>query len=82
MNDLIVPSLLWFIYGHITREQIAAGGYEMGCVQNFGGARGSVLVEALCHKRNDDVSDFFFSIYLILPAALGPGVDSADNRNV
>jgi hypothetical protein len=24
---------------------------------------------------------FFFSIYLILPAALGPGVDSAFNRN-
>jgi hypothetical protein len=23
----------------------------------------------------------FFSIYLILPAALGPGVDSASNRN-
>jgi hypothetical protein len=27
------------------------------------------------------VNDFFFSIYLISPAALGPGVYSASNRN-
>jgi hypothetical protein len=25
--------------------------------------------------------NYFFSIYLILPAALGPGVHSASNRN-
>jgi hypothetical protein len=29
----------------------------------------------------DEVIVFFFSIYLILPAALGPGVYSACNRN-
>jgi hypothetical protein len=29
----------------------------------------------------DEVTGFFFSIYLILPAALGPGVDPASNRN-
>jgi hypothetical protein len=28
-----------------------------------------------------DPIDEFFSIYLILPAALGPGVHSASNRN-
>jgi hypothetical protein len=27
------------------------------------------------------VNEFFFSIYLILPAALAPGVHSASNRN-
>jgi hypothetical protein len=27
------------------------------------------------------VGDFFFSIYLILPAALGPGIYSDSNRN-
>jgi hypothetical protein len=27
------------------------------------------------------VNDFFFSIYLIIPAALVPGVHSASNRN-
>jgi hypothetical protein len=33
-------------------------------------------------SRPDAVNDFFFSsIYLILPAALGPGVYSAPNRN-
>jgi hypothetical protein len=46
----------------------------MGCVQNFVGARCSVVVEALCYKpesrggsRPDKANDFF-SIYLILPA--------------
>jgi hypothetical protein len=32
-------------------------------------------------SRPDEVNDFFFSIFLILPAALGPGVYSASNRN-
>jgi hypothetical protein len=34
-------------------------------------------------SRPDEVNEFFFSfsIYLILPAALGPGVYSACNRN-
>jgi hypothetical protein len=27
------------------------------------------------------VNDFFFSIYLILPATLGPGVHSVSDRN-
>jgi hypothetical protein len=29
----------------------------------------------------DPMNDFFFSIYLILPAALGPGVYWASDRN-
>jgi hypothetical protein len=29
----------------------------------------------------DEVIKLFFSIELILPAALGPGVDTASNRN-
>jgi hypothetical protein len=49
-------------------------------------ARGSVVVKALCYKpkiagsRSDKVNDFS-SIYLILPASLGPGVYAASNRN-
>jgi hypothetical protein len=45
------------------------------------------LVEALCYKpegrgfSSDEVIEFFFSIYLILPAVLGSGVYSASNRN-
>jgi hypothetical protein len=45
------------------------------------------LVEALCRKVEDSKPDevdgffFFFSIYLILPAALGSGVYSASNIN-
>jgi hypothetical protein len=31
-------------------------------------------------SRHDGVNDFFL-IYLILPAALGPGIYSASNRN-
>jgi hypothetical protein len=49
-------------------------------------ARGSLVVKALCYKPEGrgfgthEVNEFF-SIYLILPAALGPGVYSASNRN-
>jgi hypothetical protein len=32
-------------------------------------------------SRPDEVNNFFFSIYLILPAALGPGIYSASDRN-
>jgi hypothetical protein len=52
------------------------------------GARGSVMVKALCCKPEgrgfrDSCGEFFppFPIYLIVPAALGPGVHSACNRN-
>jgi hypothetical protein len=42
-------------------------------------ARGSVVVKALCCKL--ELRCFFFSVYLILPAALGSGLYSASNRN-
>jgi hypothetical protein len=47
------------------------------------GARGSVVFEALCYKpiRDQMRRINFFSIRLILPAALGPGVYLASNRN-
>jgi hypothetical protein len=32
-------------------------------------------------SKCDEVNAFFFSIYLILPASLGPGIYSASNRN-
>jgi hypothetical protein len=42
------------------------------------------VVKALCYKvagsRSDEMNECF-SIYLILPAALGPGVYSDSNRN-
>jgi hypothetical protein len=49
-------------------------------------ARGSVAVKALCYKpegRGLETrrGEWFLSSYLILPAALGPGVYSASNRN-
>jgi hypothetical protein len=49
------------------------------------GARGSILVKALCYKpegRGFETrwGEWNFSIYLILPAALGPGISSASNR--
>jgi hypothetical protein len=51
-----------------------------------GGARGIVVVEALCYKPEGRgfetrCGELIFSIYLILSAALGPGVYSASNRN-
>jgi hypothetical protein len=49
-------------------------------------AHGSVVVEALGHKAEDpgfeiQWDELIFSIYLILPAALGPGSYLAYNRN-
>jgi hypothetical protein len=54
-------------------------------VMFYWGTHGSVVVKALCYKP--EVRDpmrriiFFFSIYLNIPTALGPGVYSASNRN-
>jgi hypothetical protein len=50
------------------------------------GARRSIVVKALCYKpegRGFETRwcERFLSIYLILPAALGPGVYSASNKN-
>jgi hypothetical protein len=50
-------------------------------------AHGSVVVKALCYMLRGLGFEtrwgewFFFFIYLILPAALGPGVYSTSNRN-
>jgi hypothetical protein len=51
-----------------------------------GAAHGSIVVKALCYKpegRGFETrwGEWFLSIYLILPVALGPGVYSAPNRN-
>jgi hypothetical protein len=55
----------------------------MNCFQYLimSGARGSVVVKALCYKPEGRGFEVNFQIYLILPVALGPGVYSASNRN-
>jgi hypothetical protein len=49
------------------------------------GTGGSIEVEALCYKLEgrgfETQRAEFFPIYLLLPAALGPVVHSASNRN-
>jgi hypothetical protein len=45
------------------------------------GARGNVVVETLCYKPEGRGFDLIFSVYLILPTALGPGVYSASSTN-
>jgi hypothetical protein len=50
------------------------------------GARGSVVGKALCCKTEGlgfeaQRGELIFAIYLIMPAALGPEVHSASNRN-
>jgi hypothetical protein len=50
------------------------------------GACGSVVIVALCYKPDGrelktQWGEWMFSVYLILPAALGPAVYSASNRN-
>jgi hypothetical protein len=51
-----------------------------------GGARSSAVLKALCYKPEGRWfetrwDELIISVYLILPAALGPGVRSASNRN-
>jgi hypothetical protein len=45
----------------------------------------SGTIKALCYKRKccgfTRLGEYIFSIYLLLPAALGHGVYSASNRN-
>jgi hypothetical protein len=53
---------------------------------NEPGARGSVVVEALCYKPEGHgfearLGEWIFSIYLTLLATLSPGVYSASNIN-
>jgi hypothetical protein len=50
------------------------------------GARGSVVIKALCYKPEgrgfeNRWGDCISSVYLIIPAALGPGFHSTSNRN-
>jgi hypothetical protein len=50
------------------------------------GALGSVVIKAPCYKQEGHGfetgwGEYTFVIYLILPAALGPRVYSAPNRN-
>jgi hypothetical protein len=57
------------------------------CKSNvYGGVRGSIVVKALCYKPEGRefeswLGEWLLSIYLILLAALGPGVYSASTRN-
>jgi hypothetical protein len=58
----------------------------MRVIFTFSGAGGSVVVKALCYKSEGRgfetrEGERFLSIYLILLAALGPGVYSTSNRN-
>jgi hypothetical protein len=58
----------------------------MSAVMEWLGVRGSAVVKALCYKPegrgfNSRWGHWIFSIDLILPAALVPGVYSASNRN-
>jgi hypothetical protein len=47
------------------------------------GSNSRVMPEFLCFSgsRPDEVKRYFFLIYLILPASLGPGVFSSSNNN-
>jgi hypothetical protein len=50
------------------------------------GVRGSIVVKVLCYKVEDygfeiRRGELIFSVYLIRPASLGPGVYSVSNRN-
>jgi hypothetical protein len=59
---------------------------NLGLLNIYLGARGSLVVNALCYKpegRRFETrwGELIFSIDLILPAALGPGIYSAPDKN-
>jgi hypothetical protein len=69
-------------YHGYTHKWIVLKG-DITCVY---GERDSVMVEALCYNPEGRGfktrrGEWIFSIYLILPVALGPGVYSTSNRN-
>jgi hypothetical protein len=81
-----------FIWSNVAWEQGSVAHKMSGDVNVFlsfkvtRGARGIAVVKALCYKpegRGFETwwGELVFSIYLFLPAALGPGVHSASNRN-
>jgi hypothetical protein len=45
------------------------------------GARGSVVVKALCYKPEGRGFETWWGEFLNLPASLGPGVYSVSNRD-
>jgi hypothetical protein len=77
-HSLISLISLWYCGSPASKYVIKYYYYSLG-------ARGSVVVKALCYKPDgrgfDNRWGEFLKIYIILPAALGPGVYSASNRN-
>jgi hypothetical protein len=71
--------------GHILFTSLSLLNFEKS-FNRFNEARGKLVLEALCYTPEGRGFDsrcrliFFFSIYLILPAALGPTVYSASNN--
>jgi hypothetical protein len=61
---------------HYFSENLVAPGIELGTSESV--ARKS---DHLDHKHSTPKENTGFSIYLILPAAIGPEVYSASNRN-
>jgi hypothetical protein len=53
----------------------------MGITWQRSWLRHYATIQKVTGWRLDKVITFFFSIYLILPAALGPGVYSGSSRN-
>jgi hypothetical protein len=53
---------------------IAAGPLERSWLRHY------AISRKVAGSRPDEVITFFFSIYLILPASVGLGVDSVSNR--
>jgi hypothetical protein len=94
-ESLDLPVSVWLLDNCSVKEtKICWRCFLCGPPQNFSlvvqyGARGSIVVKALCFKPQGrgfqalrgECLFFFFPIYLTLPATLGPGVHSASIRN-
>jgi hypothetical protein len=70
-------SLVWLM-----DEHGAFGGMGSSCCSiKYPNAVDSSAFRKVARWTSDEVNDFFLSIYLILPAPVGPGIYSACNIN-
>jgi hypothetical protein len=79
LKNNLIKVFCWF-----SSKDAVSYAWTLWCPLTSKRARGSVVAEALCYKpegRGFRGGEWLFSIYVILPASLGPWVYPTSNRN-
>jgi hypothetical protein len=66
----------------VDKKHLLSPSFTLGYLDQYLGTRSSIAVKALCYKPEGRGFQMRcnFSMYIILPTSLGPGVHSAYNR--